>query len=77
VDYNALDNRKCTICDFVFDQDCDDCPAMPMLIKMWKDRAIIQQQVQPDNGGMLPEKCMACTASGMRDGPCCQPSQVN
>jgi hypothetical protein len=49
VDYNALDNRKCTICDFVFDQDCDDCPAMPMLIKMWKDRASIEQQDQPDS----------------------------
>jgi hypothetical protein len=36
-------NRKCTICDFVFDQDCDDCPAMPVMIKMWKDRAIIKQ----------------------------------
>jgi hypothetical protein len=41
-------NRKCTICDFVFDQDCDDCPAMPVMIKMWKDRAIIQQQIQPN-----------------------------
>jgi hypothetical protein len=48
MDFNAMDNRKCTMCDFVFDQDCDDCPAMPMMIKMWKDRAIIQQQVQPN-----------------------------
>jgi hypothetical protein len=43
MDFNAMDNRKCTICDFVFDQDCDDCPAMPVMIKMWKDRAIIKQ----------------------------------
>lgn len=33
MDFNAMDNRKCTICDFVFDQDCDDCPAMPSQIR--------------------------------------------
>jgi hypothetical protein len=33
MDFNAMDNRKCTICGFVFDQDCDDCPAMPSQIR--------------------------------------------
>lgn len=33
MDFNAMDNRKCTICDFVFDQDCDDCPIMPSQIR--------------------------------------------
>ena len=33
MDCNAMDNRKCTICDMVFDEDCDDCPIMPTQVR--------------------------------------------
>lgn len=36
-----------------------------------------EQQVQPDNGGMIPGKCLTCTFSGLVNGPCCPPLQVN
>lgn len=31
---------------------------------------------EPVNVSDLPKKCMSCTASGLKDGPCCPPLTI-